>query len=109
MTDTAPRLSVERTDTGLQLKGEIDAHSAPMLADALREQATQTKRVELDMSEVAFIDSSGLRVIVECLNHARANDGAVVIHRASHAVTRLLELSGLDGLLAPADEGSASA
>ncbi len=106
MADTAPRLSVDPAEGGLRLAGEIDAHTAPTLADALRGLIGQTSEIELDMAEVTFIDSSGLRVIVESLNQARATDGSLVIRRPSRAVARLLELSGLDDLLAKDTDGA---
>ena len=44
---------------------------------------------------IEFIDSSGLRVLVEAHQRAAAGGRSLVIHRPSVAVKRLLEISGL--------------
>jgi anti-anti-sigma factor len=48
---------------------------------------------------VEFIDSSGLGVLVGSLRRLREDGGDLVLRAASPAVTRILELTGLDGLL----------
>ncbi len=77
--------------------GEVDAHSAPLLAERLLASAGST--IVLDLDGVTFMDSSGLRVIVQL--HQRELEGgpALVITRPSRMVARLFEISGFAGLL----------
>ena len=56
-------------------------------------------RVAIDLGSVEFIDSSGLGVLVGSLRRLREDGGDLVLRAASPAVTRILELTGLDGLL----------
>ena len=46
------------------LHGELDCQSAPELADALSQAATNGRPVVVDLSELRFIDSSGLHVLM---------------------------------------------
>ena len=95
----APLSMVVDVEGVLVLDGEIDAHSAAALAEHLLGQPGI--RV-VDLAAVSFIDSSGLRVLVEA-HHAREGDGGLVLRSPSAAVQRLLEISGLSGHLDVSD------
>ena len=73
----------------------IDSHVAVDFKHALSDHAASGKRLVLDLSEVDFIDSSGLGAIVAA--HRRAHDqGGVVICGANEVVMRLFRLARLD-------------
>ena len=74
MTWTGGALHITTSPSGLRLRGEIDAHSATTLASHLDPLPVSTGDVVIDLSEVGFIDSSGLRVLVEA--HQRAENEA---------------------------------
>jgi len=92
-----PRLDFSTDiDGALVLQGEIDSYTAPELAERL---ATVPPVEVVDVAGVTFIDSSGLRTLVEA-HQARTADGTRLLLRApSAAVQRLLEISGLAGHL----------
>lgn len=77
------------------LVGELDLHTAPLLEAELTRAPSGT--VEVELSEVTFIDSSGLRVLV-AERQKRGPDG-LVLRAPSAVVRRLLEVTGLDGHL----------
>ncbi len=52
----------------------------------------------LDLSELRFIDSSGLNHLVKALKHQRERDGEVVLHAPTDQTLRVLELVGLTTL-----------
>jgi anti-sigma B factor antagonist len=80
--------------SGVKVIGELDAATAPQLTDALS-GASLDSEVVLDLSELTFLDSSGVRVIIE-LAATRNGNGPVVISEASPAVVRVFEILGLD-------------
>ena len=83
-------------DGALVLVGEIDSYTAPVLGERL---ANGSPVEVIDLAGVSFIDSSGLRVLVEA-HQAHVDKGARLVLRApSAAVQRLLEISGLVGHL----------
>jgi anti-sigma B factor antagonist len=77
-------------------KGEIDLQTAPRLAETLDSLIEQgAKLVVLEAAEVEFLDSSGLRVIINAGNALHASGGQLLIEGMSGAVQRVLEISGL--------------
>ena len=79
------------------MSGEIDAHTAPTLAAAMTELPTGL--VTVDVSGVTFMDSSGLRVLLEAASRARDGGGDLVIAHPTPGIARLIEISGLAGQL----------
>ena len=82
-------------------RGEIDLATADELAAALRlPECSGADSVVLDLTQVAFMDSSGLRVLL-MLAEERGEQLATVLAEES-AVTRLLELVEVIDRLQPA-------
>lgn len=80
----------------LTLSGELDPHTAPVLAAELDDVlAAGSTTVVLEMSELGFVDSSGLRVILATDGDLRDRGGALVLRSPSGTVRRLLEITGL--------------
>ncbi len=97
MSDLGSRLEVLATATGWEVRGEIDAHTAPTLAAAMTELPTGV--VTVDVAGVSFMDSSGLRVLIEAASRAREGSGDLVIVHSTPGIARLVEISGLGGQL----------
>ena len=83
------------TDDGWRVIGDIDVSTGAELSDAFGGEhgSTADDGVVVDVAEVTFIDSSGLRVLIELVGHVGA--GGVTIRGASQSIRRLLELTGL--------------
>jgi anti-sigma B factor antagonist len=95
MTRTDGALHITTSSSGLQLRGEIDAHSVAVLARHLDPLPGTSVDVVIDLSAVGFVDSSGLRVLVEAHQRAEAEKRRLVLSGSSRPVLRLLEISGL--------------
>ena len=94
MSESTERLTVVAADDRLIATGEIDAHSVPALVAAL-DPLPGDGDVSLDMSAVDFMDSSGLRVLIDAHQRATVDGRRVVLVRPSKAVHRVIEISGL--------------
>jgi anti-anti-sigma factor len=93
----------------LVASGELDATTAPQLADALGTAVASlegTAVVELDLGEVSFIDSSGLQAITATMRELHGSGRELRVRRASRAVRRIFEVTGLHALLATAEAPS---
>lgn len=94
------RLEIEAIDAsrGLRLVGDIDSHTAPSLDSALGGLDADGD-VTVDMTEVGFVDSSGLRVLVGQHQRLGSAGHRLVLADPSDAVMRLLDITGLTGTI----------
>ena len=93
-----PSFSRSVTDIGdihfVVLRGELDLATAAGLGDWLLE--ISGSRVVIDLSELTFMDNSGLAVLIDAKNQL---GGAVVFTRPQPNVRQVLEITGLTDLL----------
>jgi anti-sigma B factor antagonist len=84
----------------LRVKGRIDSATAPQLAEALNTITEDGRyRVILDMSEVSFISSAGLRVLISTQKSCkRYNRGEIVLAEVPANIMAALELAGFTPL-----------
>jgi anti-anti-sigma factor len=80
---------------GLRLAGEIDMATAPALQEALLVTLADGRPVTVDMKDVTFIDSSGLKVIVSAAAETASRE-PLTVKDPSAVVRRVLELFGLE-------------
>jgi anti-anti-sigma factor len=80
-------------DEGLRLTGELDVSTAPQLNEAIA-GIGGNGQVTLDLSELSFIDSSGLHAIVAYARTANGN-GPLVLDGVSSAMLRIFEMTDL--------------
>jgi anti-anti-sigma factor len=78
----------------LRLAGELDIAGVPALRALLADVGGD---VELDCSELTFIDCAGLRVLQETRHACEAAGVRLCLIAPSRCVTRLLDLAGMDG------------
>jgi anti-sigma B factor antagonist len=80
----------------LHLAGELDIASRPLLDAALERLLTeQTEAVALDLSELTFMDSTGLHAVLSAQELCEQHGCELALLRPSSQVHRLFELSGL--------------
>ena len=77
--------------------GEVDASNCKSLEDLLLSFARTDGRrqVDVDLAEVSFIDSSGLRALIVGERAISEAGGALRVNAASSVVRRLFEITGL--------------
>jgi len=79
---------------GLKVVGELDIGTAPQLDEALHDIPAEHEFV-LDLSELTFLDSCGVRSILE-LARTRNGNGPIVLLDPSRAVSRVFDIIGID-------------
>jgi anti-sigma B factor antagonist len=79
----------------IKIIGELDVSNAHRLRALLDDITTPAPTVVIDMSELAFMDSSGLTVMLE----AARRGASVVLRQPSPVVRRLVEITGLTDVL----------
>lgn len=85
-------------DSGrLRLVGELDIASAPRLREATDSMLAQpVSRLVIDLSELAFIDSSGLRLLIDLHDRSGAERWSLALLNPSAAARSLFEVTGAD-------------
>lgn len=78
------------------VEGELDLATAPRFESVLGNAASADgATVEVDLSGVSFVDSSGLRAIVATARDLEQRGGRLRISAMSAAARRVLEVAGL--------------
>ena len=103
--DPSYRESHMRDGTRLvTLCGELDVFgSAADVQELLEECAESAWHVVLDMSQVSFVDSAGLALLVKTQRRLAAADRRLVVLRPHPNVRRILDLTGLTEVLSVTD------
>jgi anti-sigma B factor antagonist len=85
-------LQIRSTEDGFSLEGELDMSTAEDLSKVLNENGAAEGPLVLDFSGVSFMDSSGLRALLEAAQN-RSGDGRLVILHPASQVLRVLDIS----------------
>jgi anti-anti-sigma factor len=95
------RVTVEPLEDArlIRAAGEIDLSSVAALRRELDAACMEAVTVLLDLSDVTFIDSSGLHLLLHASHSSAVSDWAFFVVRPSESVLRLIELSGTADLL----------
>jgi anti-sigma B factor antagonist len=82
--------------TSVSFSGELDLSRAAELRDSFAlGEAFQAPVVQVDLTEVTFLDSSCIGVIVTACKHVRSAGGAFTVRCGTGAARKVLEISGL--------------
>ncbi|MBM7717571.1 anti-sigma B factor antagonist [Bacillus thermophilus] len=78
------------------IAGEIDAYTAPKVRDELIKHAEKKgMQLVVDLTEVIYMDSTGLGVFVGLFKQLRANEGDLTLTGMSERLQRLFDITGL--------------
>jgi anti-anti-sigma factor len=95
--------AVERSDGEdrivVAVRGDVDLGTVDALSQALEQATRGGGQVVIDMTDVTFLDSTGVRVLVEAYRSAQRSGGALYVRGARHWVARVLEVTGVARLL----------
>ena len=87
---------LENGFTIIALSGEVDLHYSPRAREIILKYLGDKNHVLVDLSEVTYIDSSGVASLVEGFQHARTHDLKFALMGVSDAAMQILQLSRLD-------------
>lgn len=107
-------LEVTTQDSGgqvtISLKGELDLSSVGKVQEELRRVEAEAPAVlVLDLSDLTFLDSTGLRTVVTADERARENGRRFVVVRGPDAVQRVFAITRLEERLEMVDDASSVA
>ncbi|HUQ63343.1 MAG TPA: STAS domain-containing protein [Acidimicrobiales bacterium] len=90
-------IRMETTEPVVVLEGELDLETAPKLQSVLGTilEEPSTTNVTLDMEGLEFIDSTGLRILVDAVSRLGDRGGKLAVRGARPATLKVLEICGL--------------
>ncbi len=92
----------------LSMRGELDLASAPLLQAEIQSSEVEAAAVlVLDLKELTFIDSTGLRVLLAAYEGSRERGQEFAVTQGSPQVQRLFSITGVGErlhIIAPGDE-----
>lgn len=78
--DSSPQFMIRETDepdrVHLAVSGELDLATVPVLEQRLEHLAAENRPVRLDLSAVEYIDSTGVRLLIQVLTGQSSEDPA---------------------------------
>ena len=85
----------------LQVTGEVDVYTAPMLRERIRDLAAKgVVHLIADLSRVDFLDSTGLGVLVGGLKRLREHGGSLALVISTPRILRIFQITGLTKVFA---------
>ena len=87
------------TEGEVLLIGRLDANSAPEVEEIFREIMGRFDRVVLNLQQLEYISSAGLRVIKVIHMGMKKKDGELVLTNVQKMVMEVFEMVGFAGLL----------
>jgi anti-sigma B factor antagonist len=82
----------------IAVDGRIDSTTSRQLEDLLPERVQATPRVLLDMSDVQYVSSAGLRVLLKAAKSARSTGHDLVLTGLLPQVHEVFQVIGFDSL-----------
>lgn len=99
LTQTSFAIVEEGGESGervVRMRGELDVATAPEFERVLLRLRPPRQRVVLDLSELRFMDSTGLRILLQARRVASEGQWQLALRSVPPNIRRLLELSGVD-------------
>jgi len=84
--------------TVVHVGGDLDVYTAPRLKETLEEAMAGGSRLIIDLSEVQFIDSTALGVLVGALQQSQAGDGDFRLVVGDPFLLKIFHITGFDAV-----------
>ena len=93
-------MSIEQKINGnvgkLFLSGEIDLDKSPEVRENIKDLIDKVKTIEVQLSKVNYIDSSGIAALVEGMQLSKSNSKEFFLTDVSNEVMKVIKLAHLD-------------
>lgn len=85
----------------VKIRGDIDHHTAKGVRERIDEaiMANKPRFVILDLSNVEFMDSSGLGLVLGRYNSAAKVGARLIIYKPTKRIKRILEMAGIERII----------
>lgn len=83
----------------LRLDGRLDATSTPVLEGKIKPVLEKQARVLMDFSDVDYLSSAGMRLLLSAAKKMKAKNGRLVFCGIDEEVMEIIKMAGFDKIL----------
>lgn len=83
----------------LNVSGSIDAHNAPEFDKKMKEVLAKSKKIVLEVSQLDYIATAGLGVLMASFNEAISGGGNIVLAGMSDKIKKVFDTMGFSKVL----------
>ncbi|MDR1985807.1 MAG: STAS domain-containing protein [Treponema sp.] len=80
----------------LKINGKLSAATAEAFNCEVEEAIAESSRIEMDFTEVSYMASAGLRVLIAAQKKLNVCDGLLTLRNVREDVLEVFKLTGLD-------------
>ena len=91
--------TIENEKALFALSGRIDTTTAPELEKEVKAPLDGVSELTLDMKDLSYISSAGLRVLLSAHKMMAARNGSLIITGANEVVNEIFEVTGFSDIL----------
>lgn len=77
------------------LFGRLDTTTSPMLEKELKDRFDGLERLSFDFSDLEYLSSAGLRVLLACQKKMNAVNGSMEIRHANSTIQEIFDITGM--------------
>ena len=83
----------------INVKGRLDTNTAPELEKFVAEEIKDAKKLKLDLAELDYISSAGLRVVLTLHKQMSGKGGSLVVAHPQDEVMEVFDMTGFSSFL----------
>ena len=81
------------------LEGRMDSATAPGVEKEIFQKLDGVTELVLDFTDLAYLSSAGLRVLLSCQKKMNAAKGSMVVKHVNEIIMEVFEATGFDSIL----------
>lgn len=97
------KLNIEKKRNGekltIELSGRLDTVTSPKLSEIVDEELEGINNLEMDLKDLEYLSSAGLRVLLAAYKKMQAVNGVMTVSNAGEAVREVFKITGFDRTL----------
>lgn len=94
MTTNEVNISQDDSVTVVELVGELNTTTAPDIQKQILPLAEPGSKILLDMTQVGYMSSAGLRVLLSLYRQISASDGKIVLIGVNEEIENVMSVTG---------------
>ena len=83
----------------MKIEGRLDTKTAPELEEKVNQKTEKVSSIIMDFTELEYISSAGLRVLLRTHKAMKAKKGSMIIRGANEEVQEVFTITGFSDIL----------